>query len=105
LYYSEPVTRQAVDERYTDKAVAFFQAVFQLGHLYRLRWQIELVFKQFKSVLRLDWVVGEKVQRLLCEVWARLTAAVLSRKNEARTYPGLFGIDLWPFLFKKRPCD
>jgi hypothetical protein len=48
-----------------------------LGYVYRLRWQIELVFKQFKSVLRLDWVAGENPFRLLCEVWARLTSAVL----------------------------
>jgi hypothetical protein len=47
------------------------------GSLYRLRWQIELVFKQFKSVLRLDWVPGANPYRLLCEVWGRLLAGLL----------------------------
>lgn len=45
--------------------------------LYRVRWQIELVFKQCKSVLRLD--VTEARQngaRVQCEIWARLIGAL-----------------------------
>ena len=47
------------------------------GHLYRVRWQIELVFKQLKSVLRLDEVPSGKEDRMQCEVWARLIAGVM----------------------------
>lgn len=48
------------------------------GYLYRARWQIELIFKQWKSVLRLDVIPSENPYRVQCEVWARLLAALLS---------------------------
>ena len=48
-----------------------------LSYLYRVRWQIELVFKQCKSVLRLDVTEAKhKTPRVLCEIWARLIAAL-----------------------------
>jgi hypothetical protein len=48
-----------------------------VGFLYRVRWQIELVFKQWKSVLGLDTSDTTKENRLQCEVWARLLAGLL----------------------------
>ncbi len=48
-----------------------------VGYLYRVRWQVELVFKQWKSVLRLDVMPSENESRAQCEVWARLIAALL----------------------------
>lgn len=47
------------------------------GYLYRVRWQIELIFKQWKSVLRLDVIPSDNPYRVQCEVWARLLAALL----------------------------
>lgn len=49
-----------------------------LSYLYRVRWQIELVFKQCKSVLRLDVLPSENECRVQCEVWARLLNALLT---------------------------
>jgi hypothetical protein len=49
-----------------------------LAYLYRVRWQIELVFKQWKSVLRLNVLASQNASRVQCEVWARLLAALLS---------------------------
>ena len=49
-----------------------------MGYLYRTRWQIELVFKQFKSVLRLDVLVSDNPCRVQCELWARLLSALLT---------------------------
>lgn len=49
-----------------------------LGYLYRVRWQIELIFKQWKSVLRLDVLPSQNAARVQCEVWARLLAALLA---------------------------
>jgi hypothetical protein len=49
-----------------------------VGFLYRVRWQIELVFKQFKSVLRLDVLVSQNPARVQCEIWGRLLLAVLT---------------------------
>ena len=49
-----------------------------LSYLYRVRWQIELVFKQCKSVLRLDVTEADENEfRVQCEIWDRLTAAVV----------------------------
>jgi len=48
-----------------------------LSYLYRLRWQVELVFRVCKWVLRLDQTESENPCRVQCEIWARLLAAVL----------------------------
>jgi hypothetical protein len=47
------------------------------AYLYRVRWQVELIFKQWKSVLRIQVLPGTNENRVQCEVWARLLAAVL----------------------------
>ena len=47
------------------------------AYLYRVRWQIELIFRQAKSVLRLDKTESDNPFRIQCEIWARLIAAVL----------------------------
>lgn len=49
-----------------------------MGYLYRVRWQIELIFKQCKSVLRLDVTQARENEfRVQCEIWARLIAAIV----------------------------
>ncbi len=45
--------------------------------LYRLRWQIELIFKQLKSVLRVHSSNTTKEYRLKCEIYGKLIMAVL----------------------------
>ena len=50
---------------------------YALGYLYRVRWQIELVFKQLKSVLRLDVLPSANDCRVQCEIWARSLCALL----------------------------
>jgi len=48
-----------------------------LSYVYRLRWQIELIFRQAKSVLRLDRSESENPHRIQTEIWARWIGAVL----------------------------
>jgi hypothetical protein len=49
-----------------------------MSYLYRVRWQIELIFKQCKSVLRLNVTLARTNPfRVQCEIWARLIAAVV----------------------------
>lgn len=48
-----------------------------MSYLYRVRWQVELIFRQMKSVLRLDKTESENPYRVQSEIWARLTCAVL----------------------------
>jgi hypothetical protein len=49
-----------------------------LSYVYRLRWQVELVFRACKWVLRLDQTESENAYRVQCEIWARLLCAVLT---------------------------
>jgi hypothetical protein len=44
--------------------------------LYTLRWQIELLFKQFKSILRVQQANTGNEHRLRCELYGKLIAAV-----------------------------
>ena len=48
-----------------------------MSYVYRLRWQVELIFRQIKTTLRLDQSESDKPCRVQCEIWARLTSAVL----------------------------
>jgi len=48
-----------------------------MAYLYRVRWQVELIFRQTKSVLRLDKSESQDGCRIQCEVWGRLLAAIL----------------------------
>lgn len=48
-----------------------------IAFLYRLRWQVELIFRQCKSTLRLDQARGDNEYRTQSEIWARLLCAVL----------------------------
>jgi hypothetical protein len=48
-----------------------------MSYLYRVRWQVELIFRQSKSVLRLDKSESQDPNRVQCEIWGRLISAVL----------------------------
>jgi hypothetical protein len=51
--------------------------------LYTLRWQIELLFKQFKSILRLHQSATGNAHRLRCELYGKLIAAVWVQRLHA----------------------
>lgn len=48
----------------------------QVLTIYRARWQIELLFKLYKSHIRLDKLKG-KPYRVLCELYAKLCAVLI----------------------------
>jgi len=48
-----------------------------MSYVYRLRWQVELIFRQAKSVLRLDKTESQNPCRVQAEIWARLICAIL----------------------------
>ncbi|MFC2171895.1 IS4 family transposase [Acidobacteriota bacterium] len=51
--------------------------------LYTLRWQIELLFKQLKSILRVHQSATAKEHRLRCELYGKLIAAVIVHRIHA----------------------
>jgi hypothetical protein len=48
-----------------------------IGTIYRVRWQIELTFKNWKSLLHLDILKGSRQERILSIVYGRLITIVL----------------------------
>lgn len=62
----------------------------KLYTLYRLRWQVELIFKQFKSVLRIHHCHTSRPHRLLCEIYGKWIAAVL-----VHALHGSLNAELW----------
>jgi hypothetical protein len=56
---------------------AALASVAEVSVLARLRWQIELLFKLWKSDGRLDEVRSQKPWRILCEVFAKMIAVVV----------------------------
>ena len=51
--------------------------------LYTLRWQIELLFKQLKSILRIHQSETTKAPRLRCELYGKLIVAVMIHRIHA----------------------
>jgi hypothetical protein len=45
--------------------------------LYRSRWQVELLFKRWKSIGRIDLLDGHNDQEILVRLWGRLIASLL----------------------------
>ncbi len=44
----------------------------QVSRVYRLRWQVELLFKLWKAQGELDRVAGQHAGRVMCELYAKL---------------------------------
>jgi len=45
--------------------------------VYRIRWQIELVFKQWKSLLHIHVLTGTRPERIKCLLYGRLTTIIM----------------------------
>jgi len=48
-----------------------------VGTIYRLRWQIELIFKSWKSLCHINILRGTRHERIECYVYGRLIAIVV----------------------------
>lgn len=48
-----------------------------VGTIYRVRWQIELVFKQWKQLFRINVMKGNRPERIRCLIYGRLIMILL----------------------------
>lgn len=48
-----------------------------IGTIYKIRWQVELVFKTWKSLLKLQCLNTTKKERVYCEIYGKLIIAVI----------------------------
>jgi IS4 transposase len=49
----------------------------QIGQLYKLRWQIELLFKQLKQNFALKYFLGDNENAIKIQIWCTLIANLL----------------------------
>jgi len=52
----------------------------QIRSLYRIRWQIELIFKNWKSNFALAKVTGKRPERIKCMIYAKLLFILITTK-------------------------
>jgi hypothetical protein len=64
----------------------------QLFALYKIRWQVELAFKVWKSILAIHRIRSAKPERVFCEVYGKLTVAVLTNALCAAAWAVLDGL-------------
>ena len=50
----------------------------QLFEIYRVRWQIELIFKTWKSILKIHKIRSARLPRTMCQVYGKLIIAALT---------------------------
>jgi hypothetical protein len=62
---------------YITNVPATMLTLHQAVLIYTLRWQIELLFRLWKSEAELDRVVGRLRERVLCEIYAKLIGMVV----------------------------
>jgi hypothetical protein len=53
-------------------------SIREVARLYRVRWQVELIFKVWKGEAQVDRVAGRRRERVLCELYAKLIGVVMT---------------------------
>jgi hypothetical protein len=51
-----------------------------VGTIYRLRWQVELTFKQWKSFMRINILKGTRPERIYCLIYGRLIVILVMQR-------------------------
>jgi hypothetical protein len=51
-----------------------------VGTIYRLRWQVELTFKNWKSLLKINVLKGSRIERIRCLIYGRLIVILVMQR-------------------------
>src|SRR5664280_2733024 len=51
-----------------------------VGTIYRLRWQVELTFKHWKSLFQINVLKGTRPERILCLIYGRLIVILVVQR-------------------------
>jgi hypothetical protein len=51
-----------------------------VGTIYRLRWQVELTFKNWKSLFNINVLKGTRPERILCLIYGRLIVILVTQR-------------------------
>ena len=51
-----------------------------IGTIYRLRWQMELTFKHWKSLFQIDVLKGTRPERIRCLIYGRLIVILVVQR-------------------------
>ncbi len=51
-----------------------------VGTIYRIRWQIELMFKDWKGRLKIDYLKGTNIYRIYCLLYAKLILLLITNE-------------------------
>lgn len=62
---------------YITNVCAAIWAATVVATVYRIRWQIELLFKQWKSLLHIHVLTGTRPERIKCLLYGRLTTIMM----------------------------
>lgn len=74
--------RVACYDKQKDKVLEFLTNIFEMtaeqtGQLYKMRWQIELLFKQLKQNFPLKYFLGDNEKAIKIQIWRTLIANLL----------------------------
>lgn len=65
---------------YVSNIPEYFLEMNNFRKLYGIRWQVELIFKNWKSNFNLDKIAGIKLERIKCMIYSRLLLIFISSK-------------------------
>jgi hypothetical protein len=78
----KPITKRKLDllawNVFLTNATAAQLSLRQILVCYSLRWQVELIFKLWKSQAALEYMAGVRKERVLCTLYAKMVGIVLS---------------------------